>query len=206
MRTSILAITLAIGASAGVAVDAQNPPGPSGMRDTKMVSGGIYAVDPNHTQVLFAFDHLGITNNLGLIARPSGTLALNPAKAEDAKVEISFPVKNISTGIPGFNEHLMSPDFFEAEKHPSATFISTAIKIDGMEAEITGDLTIKDITKEVTLDASFTGAGTNPRSKKENIGFSAEAVIKRSDFGLGYGVPMVGDTIELKITAAFEKE
>lgn len=205
MRASATAIILAVCISLGVAVEAQNAPTLPGTRDTSKVTAGTYMVDANHTQVLFAFDHFGFTNNFGLFARPSGSLTLDPAKPADARVEIVFPVNHIATGIPGFDKHLLSADFFEAEKFPTATFKSTSVKVDGMEAEITGDLTIKGITKEVTLDASFTGAGANPMSKKETVGFSADAIIKRSEFGLGKYVPLVGDAIELKITAAFEK-
>lgn len=205
MRASATAIILAVCISLGVAVEAQNTPTTPGTRDTGKVSAGTYMVDASHTQVLFAFDHLGFSNNFGLFARPSGSLTLDPAKPEGASVEIVFPVKHVATGVPDFDEHLLSADFFEADKYPTASFKSTSVKVDGMEAEITGDLTIKGITKEVTLDASFTGAGTNPMLKKETVGFSADVIIKRSEFGLGKYVPLVGDAIELKITAAFEK-
>ena len=84
--------------------------------------------------------------------------------------------------------------------------MSTGVKADGTGATITGNLTIKGVTKPVTLDAEFYGAGVQPMNKKENIGFVATSSIKRSDFNMGYGVPMVGDRIELKIIAAFEKQ
>jgi len=107
--------------------------------------------------------------------------------------------------VPKFNDHLMSPDFFDAAKFPTATFKSKSVAVDGTSADIVGDLTIKGVTKEVTLDASLVGVGANPMSKKETVGFSATTTIKRSDFGLGYAVPVVGDVVELKIVAAFEK-
>jgi polyisoprenoid-binding protein YceI len=109
--------------------------------------------------------------------------------------------------VPALDEHLMKADFFDAAKFPTAKFVSTAVKVEGTGATITGNLTIKGITKPVTLDAEFYGAGKAPAMMggKENVGFVATGSIKRSDFGMAYGVPMVGDAIELKIIAAFQK-
>lgn len=208
MRAPLIALALVIGLSTGVAIHAQNAPGMPGQHDPRLVTGGSYTVDPNHTQVLFAFNHMGFTQNIGIIASPtSGTLTLDPKAPGQAKVDITFPVTNIRSGVAAFDKHLMSADFFEAEKFPTATFTSTSVKVDvdDNEAEITGNLTIKGVTKQVTLDADFVGAGIDPMSKKENVGFSAEAVIKRSDFGLGAFAPAIGDTVELKISAAFQK-
>ena len=205
--TAAAALLLSAGGAALIAQPSGAPALP-GQHDAARISGGTYAVEPGHTQVLFAYDHMGFTRNMGLIAGPgSGTLILDPKAPGKAKVTVSFPVANLRTGIPALDEHLMKPEMFDAAKFPTATVTSTSVRVDpdDMEAEITGNLTIKGVTKEVTLDADFTGAGANPMSKKETVGFSAQAIIKRSDFGLGYAVPVVGDTVELKITAAFEK-
>ena len=99
----------------------------------------------------------------------------------------------------------LKADFFDVAKFPTAKFVSTSVKAEGTGATITGNLTIKGITKPVTLDAEFYGAGTNPMNKQENVGFVATGSIKRSDFGLGYAVPVVGDAVELKIIAGFQK-
>jgi polyisoprenoid-binding protein YceI len=111
----------------------------------------------------------------------------------------------MTTTSAAFTKHLQSKDFFEVEKYPSAKFVSTSVTVDGQNAKIAGDLTLHGVTKPVTLDAKLTGAGTNPMSKAATVGFSATATIKRSDFGLGYAAPAVGDEVKLKITAAFEK-
>ena len=205
MRAPILAVALAACVAAGVAVEAQNAPPALGTPDPAKVTGGTYAVDPNHTQVLFGFNHMGFTHNMGIFARPTGSLVLDPKNPAQAKVEVTFPVDSIATGVPKFNEHLMSPEFFDAAKFPTATFKSKSVAVDGTSADIVGDLTIKGVTKEVTLDASLVGVGANPMSKKETVGFTATTTIKRSDFGLGYAVPVVGDVLELKIAAGFEK-
>lgn len=206
MRLVPVAAIASFGLLASAALVAQStPPAMPGTADPSRVTGGTYAVDPNHTQVLFAYDHMGFTNNIGVIAMPTGSLTIDPKKPADAKVSISFPVANIRTGIAKFDEHLMSADFFDVAKFPNATFESTSVKIDGTDADISGNLTIHGVTKPVTLDASFVSAGANPMSKKETVGFSATTAIKRSDFGLGRAVPVVSDAVELKIVVAFEK-
>jgi polyisoprenoid-binding protein YceI len=158
--------------------------------------------------VAFAYDHMGFSNNFGIISGPTGTLTLDPKNVAASKVSIEVPIANLRTGIQALDDHLMKPEFFDSAKFPKATFVSTGVKADGpTSAEITGNLTIKGITKPVTLDADFYGAGKAPAMAggKENVGFVATTSIKRSDFNMGYGVPMVGDAIELKIVAAFQK-
>ena len=210
MRKAYLTAALLLVSAGGSTLIAQSAPPPAGTpgaHDTARVTGGTYTADPNHTQVLFGFNHMGFSNNMGIFAQATGTLTLDPKAPDQAKVDITLPINSVATGVPKFNEHLLSADFFDAAKFPTATFTSTSVKADleDGEAEITGNLTIKGVTKEVTLDAEFTGAGIQPMSKKETVGFSAQTIVKRSDFGLGKYVPLVGDTIELKITAAFEK-
>ena len=112
----------------------------------------------------------------------------------------------------GLTDHLLragkdggKPDFF-GPAPAAARFVSTSVKADGMKATITGDLTMNGVTKPVTFEAEFTGAGNNPFNKKATIGFEAETSIKRSDFGVNYGIPMVSDEVELDISVAFEKQ
>ncbi|BBC99342.1 MULTISPECIES: YceI family protein [Sphingobium] len=205
MRKFLIPAAALIAIAGGSVVIAQGAATP-GTKDVAKVTGGTYAVEPSHTQIVFAYDHMGFTNNLGVIAQPTGTLTLDKANPAASKVSIEVPIANLTTGIPALNEHLAKPEFFDAAKFPTATFVSTGVKTDGPTgATITGNLTIKGITKPVTLDAEFYGAGANPMNKKENIGFVATGTIKRSDFGMGMAVPVVGDAVELKIIAAFQK-
>lgn len=176
-----------------------------GAPDPARVTAGTYQVDPNHTQVIWTVDHLGISPLTGAFGANSGSLQIDPAKPAEAKVTVTFAVADISTTSPNFTKHLLSADFFEAAKHPTAAFTSTKVEPSGTSAKVHGNLTIKGITKPVTLDAKFFGAGPDPRKKTLNVGFSATASVKRSDFGLGMGVPMVSDQVELRIAGAFEK-
>ena len=204
MRKILLPLALAAALTSGTVLIAQGPAAP-GTKDVAKVTGGAYTIEPTHTQVLFAYDHMGFSNNMGIIAQPSGTLTLDKANPAASKVSVEIPVANLKTGIAALDEHLMKPEFFDSAKFPKASFVSTGVKVDGTGAEITGNLTIKGITKPVTLDAEFYGAGVQPMNKKENIGFVATGTIKRSEFGMGMAVPMVGDAVELKIVAAFQK-
>ena len=207
MRKFVIS-AVAMAALTGTALIAQQMPPAPGAKDPSRVSGGTYQVDPGHTQVAFAYDHMGFSNNFGLIAQPTGTLTLDPKNVAASKVSIDVPIANLRTGVAALDEHLMKADFFDAAKFPKATFVSTSVKPDGTtSAEITGNLTIKGVTKPVTLNADFYGAGKAPAMAggKENVGFVATTTVKRSDFNMGYGVPMVGDSVELKIVAAFQK-
>lgn len=195
MRHAILALALLV-----TPLAAQTP----GRPDPKLVQAGTYAVDPGHTQVLFTVNHLGFSEYTGQFANPIGTLVLDPADPSKDKVEIVFPIEKVSTTVPALDTHLKSPDFFDAAKFPEGHFVSTAVKVSGTTATIAGNLTLKGVTKPVTLNARFVGAGPNPSSKKLNIGFAATTTVKRSDFGVSYGIPMVSDEVRLTINAAFQ--
>ena len=206
MRKYLIPAAALVALAGGTIVIAQAPAGVPGTKDVAKVTGGTYKVDGGHTQVVFAWDHMGFTNNMGTIAEPTGTLTLDKANPAASKVSVEFAIANLRTGVTKLDEHLMKADFFDAAKFPTATFVSTSVKPEGATgAEITGNLTIKGITKPVTLDAEFYGAGANPMNKQENVGFVATGSIKRSEFGMGYAVPVVGDAIELKIIAGVQK-
>lgn len=169
------------------------------------VAAGTYTVDTDHTQIAWGINHLGFNVYYGIFGGTTGTLTLDPAKPASASVSLTIPVDKVTTTSEKLNAHLKSADFFDTAKFPTATFKSTGVVVDGLKAKITGDLTIKGITKPVVLDARFTGAGPNPMSKIETVGFEASATIKRSDYGITYALPVLGDEVSLHITAAFER-
>jgi polyisoprenoid-binding protein YceI len=115
-------------------------------------------------------------------------------------------MNTIHTTIDALDKELVSPMFFDAAKFPNSHFESTAVHAKGNTATIDGNLTIHGVTKPATINATFVAVGSNPMSKKEYISFNGSAKIKRSDFGVAMGVPMVGDEVNLTITAAFEKQ
>jgi len=204
MKTRAVTIALAAALATATPVFAQSPL--PGAPDSSRVAAGHYQADTDHTLVVWTVNHMGISPLSGAIAASGGTLEFDPSKPSAAKVMVSFKVADMSTTSPAFTKHLLSADFFDVGKHPTATFVSTSVQASGSKAKIEGDLTIKGITKPITLDAKFFGAGVNPMSKKLQAGFSATTQIKRSEFGLGYGVPGVTpDAVDLRISAAFTR-
>jgi polyisoprenoid-binding protein YceI len=200
-----IAILAAIAGAVAIPVIAQMPTTAPGAHDPSRVKAGTYAVDGGHTQILFEVNHLGFSDYFGIFGEPTGTLVIDPAKPAASQVSIEIPIGKVVTTSAKLNEHLLGADFFDAAKFPTATFKSTGVTVKGHEATITGNLTIKGITKPVVLEAEFVGAGPGPMNKKLNVGFKAETKIKRSDFGVSYGIPLVPDEVELKINAAFEQ-
>ncbi|WP_156839436.1 YceI family protein [Novosphingobium aquimarinum] len=212
-RIATAACTLALIASVPLLAAQSEPAAPSqapGAAEVSRISGGTYQADPQHTLVEWSVDHMGFSPYFGLFGSIDGTLQLDPSNPEAAKVDVTIPVAKVTTASEGLNEHLLKPaegsgkpDFFGANPQ-DAKFVSTKVEKTGDDtAQITGDLTLNGFTRPVTLDTHFYGAGT--MRGQENVGFEATASIMRSDFGLGFAVPLVSDTVELKIAAAFTK-
>lgn len=184
-----------------------------GAPDKSRVTAGTYVADAGHTMVVWEVDHLGFSKYTGIFGDVTGTLVIDPKNLAAAKVDVTIPVSKVTTASAGLTSHLLKagkdggkPDFFGAAP-ADAKFVSTSVVLDddGDEAKVTGNLTLNGVTKPVTLDVDFHGAGVG-MTKKETIGFQAETTIKRSDFGINMGIPYVSDAVELEIHAAFEKQ
>ena len=201
MRTAFLALALI----AAPAV-AQMPTTPPGAPDPARAVAGTYKVDSGHTQVLFTVNHMGFSEYTGQFVEPTGTLVLDPKNAANDKVDIIFPIAKVMTTVAALNAHLQKPEFFDAAKFPEGHFVSTKVTVSGTSATIAGNLTLKGVTKPVVLNARFVGAGSNFMTKKAAIGFAATTTIKRSDFGISYGIPLVTDEVKLTINAAFDQQ
>ncbi|WP_439534347.1 YceI family protein [Polymorphobacter sp.] len=208
-----LAVALFLTAPLAAPALAQAPAAP-GKPDPAAVTGGSYKVDSDHTLVRWEVDHLGITPYTGLFGDVTGTLVLERGNPAASKVDITIPVAKVTTASPGLTEHLLraaanggKPDFFGPSPAP-ARFVATNIKIDGVTAAVTGNFTLNNVTRPVTLNVRFYGAGTMPAQMggKENVGFQARTSIRRSDFGITTAIPMVSDEVRLEIVAAFAKE
>lgn len=214
MRRIAPLAALALAVVAVPVVIAQNAPAVPGAPDKARVAAGTYAADAGHTMVVWAVDHFGFSKYTGIFGDVTGTLVIDPANPAASKVDVTIPVAKVTTASSGLTGHLLragkdggKPDFFGAAP-ADAKFVSTSVVLDddGDEAKVTGNLTLNGVTKPVTLDVDFHGAGTNPYNKKATIGFEAEGNIRRSDFGIAYGIPAVSDEVELEIHAAFEKQ
>lgn len=162
---------------------------------------GTYQLDPTHTDVLAQWTHFGFSRPSAHFGISEGVLVYDAADVTKSSVQVILPISGIDSFVAKLDEHLKGGDFFDAGKFPNAGFKSTRVAAAGTNRlTVTGDLTIKDITKPVTLDVTLNGAGEHPMLKKQAIGFSATATLKRSDFGVGAFAPNVSDDVQLRIT------
>jgi len=196
---------------AAVPLIAQSAPQVPGVLDVTRVTAGTYNTDPGHTLVGWRVSHFGFNDYFGIFGDATGTLVLDPKKPNASKVDITIPVGKVTTASAGLTGHLLragkdggKADFF-GPAPADAKFISTSVVAKGTTAKITGNLTLNGITKPVVLDTKFSGAGNNPFNKKPTVGFHATTTIKRSEFGVMYGIPVVSDEVKLDISVAFEK-
>ena len=175
--------------------------------EPSQVEAGSYAVDPAHTQVGFGVSHMGFTTYYGHFADASGTLELTPKNPAGSKLSVSVPTASVSTTSDKLDGELKGDQWFDAAKYPTITFASTQIVASGRgEAKVTGNLTMHGVTRPVTFDAKFVGAGTNPLDKKYTVGFAITGLVNRSDFGVKTYVPLIGDEVAITISGAFEKQ
>jgi polyisoprenoid-binding protein YceI len=162
-----------------------------------------YTIEPDYTQAVFRWNHLGFSNPAAQLSQGQGTLEFDAADPTHAVVNVTIPLSTLDTGVPALDEHLRSEDFFEVAKFPTASFRSTKVE-QGMgkdRLKVTGDLNLHGVTKPVTLDVTVLKVGSNPRTSLPTVGFEATTTLKRSDFGLGAYVPQVSDEIRLQISS-----
>lgn len=161
-----------------------------------------YTLEPNHTVGTIRWSHLGFSYPTAQFSRVEGTLEFDPAEPQMASVMVTIPLAYLSSGIPDLDENLRSAAFFDLATFPAATFKSTRVEATAManRLKVTGNLTVRGVTRPVTLDVTINKVGTNPRLQLPAVGFEAMATLKRSDFGLGKFVPQVSDEVTLHIT------
>lgn len=161
-----------------------------------------YTLEPNHTTGTVRWTHLDFAHPTAQFARAEGTLEFDPAQPRKASVTVTLPLAHLSSGIPDLDDDFRSAAFFDVARYPDATFKSTRVETTAMpnQLKVTGDLTLRGVTRPVTFDVTLNKIGTNPRLHLPAIGFEATATLKRSDFGLGKFVPQVSDEVTLQIT------
>jgi polyisoprenoid-binding protein YceI len=160
-----------------------------------------YKLDPDHTMVLFSWNHFGYSNPTADLGLSDGTLVFDEQHPAQSSVQVTLPLARLDTHVPALDEHLKKPDFLDAGKYPTVTFKSTAVQpLGGNKFKVTGNLTVHGVTRPVVLDATLYKIGPHPMSKAQSIGFDATASLKRSDFGVGAYVPSVSDDITIRIT------
>lgn len=172
-----------------------------------------YTLDPAHTTPNFTIQHLGMSTVYGHFERATGKVTIDRA-AKTGSIEVKVPTTTISTGDAkrsdggrSRDEHLRTTDFFNVAEYPDMTFKSTKMNFAGDKvASIDGTLTLLGVSKPVTLTATSFNCGANPMSKKEMCGADLTTTIKRSDFGMKYALPAIGDEVKLMIAVEAYKE
>jgi len=158
-----------------------------------------FTLDGMHSFPRFSYSHLGYSVQMSRFDKTTGTIVLDKA-AKTAKVDIVIDTKSVDTGNETFNEHIQGEDFLDTAKYPTATFKSTKVVFEGDKpTSIEGNLTLKGVTKPVTLKVTGFQAMQHPMAHKDAIGGNATAVVKRTDFNMGKNVPYVGDDVTIDI-------
>lgn len=156
-----------------------------------------YTIDSRHLYPMFEVNHLGFSTQRGRFNKSAGKIVLDTA-AKSGSVELKIDTTSIDMGLDKWDEHLKSADFFDVAKHPAITFKSTKLSFDGDKVVgAQGDMTLLGVTKPVTLALSGFRCGEHPMLKKTVCGVDATTTIKRSDFGMKYGLPAIGDDVKL---------
>ena len=159
-----------------------------------------YNVDQSHTYPRFSYSHLGLSSQTSSFSKTTGTVVFDAA-AKTGSVEITIDMKTVNTGFADFNGHIQGEDFLDTAKFPTATFKSTRVVFDGDKPKsIEGVLTIKGVSKPVTLTVTSFAALQHPMAKKQALGANAFTVIKRSEFNAGKYVPLVSDEVRIDIS------
>jgi polyisoprenoid-binding protein YceI len=166
---------------------------------TTVAQADSFKIDPVHSAILFKINHFGAGNVWGRFDTFSGTFTIDQNDPSKDAVSIEIKTDSVDTNAPDRDKHIKSPDFFNAAQYPTTTFKSTSVKkVDDKTYEITGDLTLRGVTKPVTLDVKAIGTGTGPKGEFR-AGFEATTTLKRSEFEVKTFLPAVGDDVALTI-------
>ncbi|MEQ1142565.1 YceI family protein [Acinetobacter soli] len=160
-----------------------------------------YKIDPTHTATVFSWNHFGFSTPSANFSDIQGVIKVDNAKPANSSVDVTIPVSSVNTNVPALDKEFQQEGWFNAAKYPNITFKSTKVETkDKKHFKITGNLTVKGITKPVVLDAVLNKQGEHPMAKVPAIGFNATTSFNRSEFGIGNYVPNVGDKITVNIT------
>ncbi|MGV3578339.1 YceI family protein [Brevundimonas sp.] len=172
------------------------------------VQAGTYKLDAGHGKITWKVNHLGFSTYVGQFINVSADLTLDPANPANSTLTATVPLADVAPNDDGLKAHLQTPDFFNTAEFPTATFVAKSIVVDRedpTEADVIGDLTLHGVTRSVTLEVEFNQAGPS-MGNTYKVGFDGEATIRRSDFGMSYGLPAIGDEVELHIEGEFVKQ
>jgi polyisoprenoid-binding protein YceI len=201
---STLAGVLALGLIGGGAVIAQS----AATTVPAEVQAGTYKLDPAHGKITWSVNHLGFSTYYGQFINVAADLTIDPANPSASTLTATVPLTDVAPNSDGLKAHLQTLDFFDTAQFPTATFVATSIVVDAddaSQADVTGDLTLRGVTRPVTLEVQFNQAGPSMGGVYK-VGFDGETTIKRSEFGINFALPAVGDEVELHIEGEFVKQ
>lgn len=159
-----------------------------------------YEIDPVHTRIGFACKHLRFSNALGTFAHPTGTLWFDEKDWSQARVEATIDIATLDLGDEEWKQRMLKRDFFHADKFAQARFVSTGVeKLDGRRMKVSGELTLRGKTAPLTLEVTLNDVDRHPYTFRNTAGFSARAVLRRSEFGMISLPNVVADEVELRI-------
>ena len=184
---------------------AQDPTPSSPTTDPTQVRPGGYKLDPAHGKITWSLSHLGFSTYYGQITDVAADASLDAKAPEKSRLSVTVGTPSITGLNDRLDTHLKSADFFDTQKFPTATFVSTSVEpTSPTTARVNGTLTLKGVAKPVSFDATFNQAGLHPVDKLYTVGFDGRAVIKRSEFGITAYLPMVGDEVTLRLEGEFK--
>ncbi|WOI53094.1 YceI family protein [Parvularcula sp. LCG005] len=170
------------------------------------IASGTYEIDKSHGYVNFTYNHMGLSNPILSFTDVDATVQLVADDPTKSTLMVDIDPSSVSTGVEVFNGHLTGEDWLNVAEYDDITFKSTSLTMtDAENGTLTGDLTLKGVTKPVTLDVTLNGAKKHPMKNIDAFGITATGTIMRSEFGLGAYVPAVSDEVELMISAEFLK-
>jgi len=158
-----------------------------------------YGIEPNHTFPRFSYSHLGFSTQQSRFDKTTGIVAFDK-EGKTGSVDITIDTRSVNTGSALFNQHIQAEDFLDTAKYPAVTFKSSKVVFEGDKpVSIEGDLTMKGVTKRVTLTVTRFLAAPHPIQKKDTIGADAYTIVKRTDFNMGKYAPAVSDEVRIDI-------
>ena len=170
------------------------------------ITPGLYELDDTHAYLSFSYSHLGLSNPQIQFADFDASLQLDGNDMSQSKVNITIDATSVDSAVPALDDDLKGADFFDVENYPEITFHSTTYEESSERSgRLTGDLSVRGVTKPVTLDVTINSAAMNPLNRREMIGFSATGSVKRSDYGLTAYAPVASDELSLEVQVEFEK-
>ena len=159
-----------------------------------------YVFDKPHTNVIWSANHFGYSEPFGYFTDIDGSLMIDEKAPENSSVTVTIKTDSLQTPVAKFTEHLKTKDFLDVATYPEAKFVSTKVELTGNNtAKVSGDLTLHGVTKPLVLDVKLNNIGVHPYTQKHTVGFAATANLKRSEYGIQFGIPGISDNVRLLI-------